>query len=122
AGILIPLLLLVTWGVLLSGLWSVTRILLLRRSETNFSKWSLLGGVASALVLVVSVLAPILSLLLFSRMGSSPSSPPYIPPNSFKIDQSIKFTLGSTLEPVHERYEIEPRTHYAITGIEEIDS
>jgi hypothetical protein len=121
AGVLILILVLVTWGVLLSGLWSMSRILLFRRSQTSFPKWSLLGGLASALLLVVCSLFPIMAnFFLFLGMKSGAPQPP---PQSFKVKQNVKLAFrGSEPAIVEERYEIEPGSHYEISGIAEINS
>ncbi len=116
AGVLILILVFVTWGILLSGLWSMSRILLFRRSETKFPKLSLLGGFASALLLVICSLSPIIVLILSGSLNAPP-------PQTFKVKQNVKLAFnGSEPAIVEERYEIEPGSHYEISGIAEINS
>jgi len=118
----VPLLVLVTWVVLVSSLASISRILLFKRNETNFPKWSTLFGVVSTFALALCALSP-LSVVLILPGGCGSGVPHPIPPNAFKVNQTIRLALGGAeTKPMSERYEIEPRSNFAIAGVQEIKS
>ncbi|HEY5883215.1 MAG TPA: hypothetical protein VIT88_00925 [Pyrinomonadaceae bacterium] len=107
-----------TWFVLLWGLASLSKILLFGRSQTQFPPWSMLFGVLTTFSLILCALTP---LGLLAMGGGCSMSKVRIPPNAFDVKQRIEFRLEGN-DPVSEEYHIEPKKHYAIESVSEVES
>jgi hypothetical protein len=121
ADLIIFLVVVITWILLIWGLLSISKILLFNRARTNFPRWSTLLGVVAGVLMVLCALSP-LPLILPSGCGNA-RSPISVPPNAFDVSQTIQFAFEDIAPfKVSEQYKIEPKSHFAITAVREIES
>src|SRR5262249_8593067 len=119
-GLIIGLTSLCLWVVFLIDLAKISKILLLRRSITEFPKCSLaIGGVSLTLLICVLLLTIMWPFFYFGIREA------YIPLSSdaFRVSYRAKIIISeSDIYRLKEHYEINPQGSYTVVNIEEIES